>query len=257
MIMVAAVVFMLRRRASCATGEAMAPQASSLTVQTTRASIGTAIKPPMSPRTPTASPETSHSLLPEKACGFRPVFLTRRSLLLGRWLEVPFFEDLLSLFAGNEVHPFPGELGVLGVFQGRYGIGGYDVQVGRDLYDLHLAPYVRGVVAGVAEGGVGVPDHDPVDRSPHVGLPGDHVGEHVLLEAGSVLPVRLAQDLHGVVGRRHVLRGEHELDVGLGHVLEAVYAGGGVPGDHDYLAVLDEHPRRARDETVLVGGVHL
>src|SRR5215212_243006 len=98
MIMVAAVVFMLSNRASRATGEAMAPQASSLTVQTTRASIGTAMKPPRSPRAPIASPETSHSRPPENAGNFLLPSLTRCSLL-GRGLEVPFFEDLLSFLA--------------------------------------------------------------------------------------------------------------------------------------------------------------
>src|SRR5829696_29697 len=211
MIMVADVVFMLSNRASRATGEAMAPQASSLTVQTTRASIGTAMKPHRSPRAPIASPETSHSRLPENAGNFRPVLppLTGCSLLPGRRLEVPLLEDLLPLFARDEVHPLLGKPRVFGIFQSRYGVGRDNVQVGRDGDYFHLVPCVRGVVAGVAEGGVGVPDHDPVDGGPYVGLPGDNVGEHVLLEVGSVLLVGLAQDLHGVVRGGHVLSGEH------------------------------------------------
>ena len=60
------------------------------------------------PRAPTASPEKSHSLLPEKVLGFRPGLLTRCSLLPGRGLEVPSLENLLSLFARNEVNPLPG-----------------------------------------------------------------------------------------------------------------------------------------------------
>src|SRR5215213_5198995 len=118
MIMVADVVFMLRMRASRATGEAMAPQASSLTVQTTRASIGTAMKPPRSPRAPIASPETSHSRPPENAGNFRPVLpsLTRCSSL-GRGLEVPFLEDLLSFLAHHQIHPLLGKLRVYRVLQ--------------------------------------------------------------------------------------------------------------------------------------------
>src|ERR687897_125862 len=259
MIMVAAVVFMLRMRASRATGEAMAPQASSLTVHTTRASIGTAMKPARSPRAPIASPETSHSRPPENAGNFRPVLLplTRCSLLLGRGLKVPFLENLLSSLACHQIHPLPCKLRVFGILQSRYRIGRDDVQVGRYLYDLDLVPYVWGVVASVAEGGVGVSHHHPVDGGPYISLPGDHVGKNVILEVRSVFPVGLAQDLHGVVGRRHVLGSEHELYVRLGHVLEAAYVGGVVPRDHDDLAVFDEHLGCARDQSVIHSGIYL
>src|SRR5918993_3618149 len=173
MIMVADVVFMLRRRASRATGEAMAPQASSLTVQTTRASMGRAMKPARSPKEPIASPETSHSRPPENAGNFRPVLppLTRCSLLLGRGFEVPLLEDLLSFLARHQIHPLLGKLRVFGILQGRNRIGRDNVQVGRDGNYFHLVPYVGSIVARVAEGGVGVPDHDPVDRRPYVCLP--------------------------------------------------------------------------------------
>src|SRR3954447_7461596 len=174
--MVVAVVLMLRKSASRATGEAMAPQASPLMVQTTRLRMGTAMKPAMSPRAPIASPEASHSRPPGNPGGFVPRLRPFTGCsLLGRRLEVPLLQDLLPFAARHEVHPLLREVWFLRVLQGGYGIGRDDVQLRRDRYDLHLVPYVGGVVARVAEGRVGVPDDDPVDRRPHVGLPGDHV----------------------------------------------------------------------------------
>src|SRR5215203_3819520 len=210
MAMVAAVVFMLRKRASLATGEAMAPQASSLTVHTRRLKIGTAMKPQRSPRAPIASPEASHSRPPE----FPGVFLGRLSSfteysLLGRRFEVPLLQDLLPLAAGYEVDPLIREGRLLSILEGGDRVGRDDIKVGRDRHDLHLVPYIRGVVARVAESGVGVSDDYPVYGGSYIALPGDHVGEDSLLEARTILPVRLAQDLHGVVGSRNILGGEH------------------------------------------------
>src|SRR5215210_5897733 len=143
--MVAAVVLMLRKRASLATGEAIAPQASSLTVQTTRASIGTAMKPAKSPKAPIASPEASHS----RPSVSPAVFLPRprpftQSFLLGRRLEVPLLQKLLPLAARHEVDPLLREGRFLRVLERGYGIGRDDIEVGRNRDDLHLVPYVGG-----------------------------------------------------------------------------------------------------------------
>src|SRR5829696_5405280 len=256
--MVAAVVLMLRKRASLATGEAIAPQASSLTAHTTRLRMGKAMNPARSPRAPIASPEASHSRPPRSPAGFlpRPRPFTK-GFLPGRRLEVPLLQDLLPLAARHEVDPLLREGRFLRVLERGYGIGRDDVEVGRDRDDFHLVPYIRRVVTRIAEGGIGIPYHDPVYRCPHVRLPGDHIGEDIILEVGSILLVRLAQDLHGVVGCWHVLRSEHELYVRLGHVLEAVYVGRVVFGDHDDLAVFDEHLTVTTDESVDVTDVYI
>src|SRR3954468_9711793 len=112
MAMVAAVVLMLRKRASRATGEAMASQAFSLTVHTTRLRMGKAMKPARSPSAPVASPEASHSRSPESPVRFLPrvrVFIGRS--LLGCRLEVPLLKNLLPLLARDQVEPLPRELG--------------------------------------------------------------------------------------------------------------------------------------------------
>src|SRR5215210_7239826 len=128
MSMVVAVVLMLRKRASLATGEAMAPQASSLTVQTTRLRMGTVMKPARSPRTPIASPEASHSRPPECPEGVLPrVLLLTECSLPGRRLEVPLLQDLLSLAARHEVDPLLREASFLRVLEGGNRVGRDDV----------------------------------------------------------------------------------------------------------------------------------
>src|SRR3712207_3239307 len=212
MAMVAAVVLMLRERASIATGEATALQASSFTVQTTRLRMGTAMNPARSPRAPIASPEASHSRPSENPAGLFLCLLPLTGCsLTGRRLEPPRLQDLLSFAARHEVHPLLREARFLRVLERSDRIGRDDVEVRRDRYDLHLVPYVRRVVACVAERGVGVPDDHPVNRRSNVSLPRDNVGEDLLLEARSVLLVRIVQDLHGVVRGRDAFLGEHEL----------------------------------------------
>src|SRR3712207_1469459 len=252
MTMVAAVVLILTERASLATGEAMAPQAFSFTVQTTRLRMGTAMKPASRPKAAIASPEASHSRPPESLAGFflRSLPLTRCSLtgtLPGRRLEPPLLQDILSFAARHKVHPHLREGRLLRVLERGDRIGRDDIQVRRDGYDLHLIPHVGRVVACVAEGGVSVPDDDPVDRRPNVGLPRDDVGEDLLLEAGPVHFVRLAQDLHRVVSGRDAFLGEHELCARLRQILETLYVCRVVVGDHDDLAILDEVHGLARD----------
>src|SRR5215213_271583 len=233
MVIVAAVVLMLKEKASLATGEAMALQASSVTVQRTRLRMGTAMKPERSPKAPIASPLASHSRPPEDpACFFpRLLPLTGRSLT-GCRFEPPRLQYLLSLAARHEIHPLLSEGRFLRVLDRGDRIGREDVQVRWDLYDLHLVPYVWRVVACIAERRVGVPHDDTVDRRPHVRLARDYVREHVLLEARPVFLIRLAQDLHSVVRCRDVFCGEHELYVRLRKILKTLYVCRVVLGDH-------------------------
>src|SRR5215211_686326 len=256
--MVAAVVLMLRERASLATGEAIAPQASSLTVQTMRPRMGTAMKPARSPKAQIASPEASHSRPTDSPKGVLPGLLSLTGCsLIGRRLEVPLLQDLLTLFARHERHPLLRQARYLGILERGDRIGGDDVEIRWDSYDLHLVPYVRRVVALVAERGVCVSEDDTVDRRPNISLPGDDVGEDLLLEARSVHFVSLTQDLQGVVGGWNVFCSEHELYVRLREVLKTLYVRGVVLGDHNDLAVLDEDLGLAGDETILQGSIHL
>src|SRR4028118_1988563 len=127
------VVFMLRNRASSATGEAIARHAFSLAVHSRRLAKGRLIKPASSASATTASPEASASPPlarrkgrpslphlrppprrtppPRGRARRRPWHAVRAVRLCPTssrcWLEPPLLEHALALLARYQIHPLP------------------------------------------------------------------------------------------------------------------------------------------------------
>ena len=212
---------MLRSRASTATGEAIARQESSLNGPDHEAQDGQAYE---------ARDESQGRYGQAGSERVAPGGSPRRGV---------FFATLLQA-AGSKFHflstrcpsslvtsstHFFASSGLLCVIEGGYRVGRDDVEVGWDRHDLHPVSDVGGVVARVAEGGVGVPDDDPVDGCPHVGLPARPRWRGHLSRSRPRTRVRFAQYLQGVICRRHVFLRQHELHARLGHVTKLLMFG--------------------------------
>src|SRR5919107_2663059 len=124
--MVIAVVLMLKSKASTATGEATARQASSFTVQITRLRSGRVMKPTSRASAATAMPGAS--AFPPKPARSSPLQLTGSKL---------YFSSTPPI-AQHEMYPRPRQLGVLAILYRCYRVGSYDVQFLWYLYYPHL-----------------------------------------------------------------------------------------------------------------------